>query len=254
MNFIKRTTILAAGLLCLAGAAKAQDFTNSNYFTPVTGDVASPDANGFIGRWLLLEPFDYPNNSNTVFVDSYIRETFAKFSDTYLGGDLAKVPATGKKGDVIRYKMQYEKATFRGFGAPQAPEIVKVDRKLKWHALDSKLFNVKLMRFASDLNREKYGLVFWAVTVIDVPEDMNVRLAVGSNSASMWWIDGEEALILSGDRRMVADDGMSQLLTLKKGKNIVRAAVINGPGMSDMCMRFYNEDGSIVKNITITTK
>ena len=253
MNFIKRTTILAAGLLCLAGAAKAQDFTNSNYFTPVTGDVASPDANGFIGRWLLLEPFDFPNSSNTVFVDSYIRETFAKFSDTYLGGDLAKVPTTGKKGEVIRYKTQYEKATFRGFGAPQAPEIVKVDRKLKWHALDSKLFNVKLMRFASDLNRDKYGLVFWAVTVIDVPEDMTVRLAVGSNSASMWWIDGEEALILSGDRRMVADDGMSARMTLTKGKHVLRGAVINGPGMSDICVRFVDENLKPVKNYTIST-
>ena len=81
---------------------------------------------------------------------------------------------------------------------------------------------------------------------------MVVRLAAGSNSASIWWVNGEKVLTLQADRRMVADDGMSKRLTLKKGKNLVRAAVINGPGMSDMCMRFYTEDGEIFKNFTIT--
>lgn len=38
---------------------------------------------------------------------------------------------------------------------------------------------------------------------------------------------------MSGDRRMVKDDCLSKRLTLKKGKNIIRGAIINGPGMSD---------------------
>ena len=79
-------------------------------------------------------------------------------------------------------------------------------------------------------------------------------MSVGSNSASMWWLNGEETLILSGDRRMVKDDCMSRRLTLKKGKNIIRGAVINGPGMSDFCLRFIDENGNPVKNITITYK
>ena len=79
-------------------------------------------------------------------------------------------------------------------------------------------------------------------------------MAVGSNSASMWWLNGEEAVILSGDRRMVKDDCMSRRLTLKKGKNVVRGAVINGPGMSDFCLRFVYENGEPVKDITISFK
>ena len=47
-------------------------------------------------------------------------------------------------------------------------------------------------------------------------------LSVGSNSASLWWLNGEETLLLSGDRRMVADDGMSKRITLKKGVNVLR--------------------------------
>jgi hypothetical protein len=81
---------------------------------------------------------------------------------------------------------------------------------------------------------------------------INVRMAVGSNSASMWWLNGKEAVILSGDRRMVMDDCVSPRLTLIKGKNIIRGAVINGPGMSDFCVRFLDEKGEPIKDLTIS--
>ena len=58
-------------------------------------------------------------------------------------------------------------------------------------------------------------------------------------------------LLLEGDRRMVEDDGMSPRLTLKKGRNVLRCAVINGPGLSDMCARFIDADGKPVANYTI---
>lgn len=95
-------------------------------------------------------------------------------------------------------------------------------------------------------------MLFWAVTVIDCKEEIkDVRLAVGSNSASMWWIDGEEVLMLSATRRMVADDAMSKRITLKKGRNIIRGAIINGPGMSDFCVRFVDDKGVPVTDFTV---
>ena len=141
-----------------------------------------------------------------------------------------------------------------GGGAPAAAAPATVKDTLTWHSVDSKLFNIKLIRFAlgSSNGQKRYGLIFNAFTVINVDQDVVVRLAAGSNSASIWWVNGEKVLTLQADRRMVADDGMSKRITLKKGKNLVRAAVINGPGMSDMCARFYNEDGTIFKNYTIT--
>ena len=139
------------------------------------------------------------------------------------------------------------------WGVEPETEIKKV--KLTWHALDSKLFNVKLYRYAVGTETGRYGLICRAVTIIDVPEDMeNVRLAVGSNSASMWWIDGEEALILSGDRRMVMDDGVSKRLTLKKGRHVITGSIINGPGMSDFCVRIVDEQGNPVMNYNILNK
>jgi hypothetical protein len=50
---------------------------------------------------------------------------------------------------------------------------------------------------------------------------------------------------------MVKDDAMSARLTLKKGRNILRGAIINGPGMSDFCVRFLDEKGNPVTNYTI---
>ena len=79
-------------------------------------------------------------------------------------------------------------------------------------------------------------------------------LAAGSNSASMWWIDGEEVLLLSGDRRMVKDDVVSRKLTLKKGRHVLRGAVINGPGMSDFCVRFIDGKGRPVTGYKVTLK
>ena len=132
---------------------------------------------------------------------------------------------------------------------------MKVEKQtLTWHAIDSENYNVKLFRFADLLGKQTYGVLFWAVTVIDCPEDIpNVRLAVGSNGASQWWLNGEEVLLLSGDRRMVEDDGMSGRLTLKKGRNVLRCAVINGPGLSDFCVRFVDENGKPVTQKFQTT-
>jgi hypothetical protein len=124
--------------------------------------------------------------------------------------------------------------------------------ELAWHALDSTTWNAKLFRFAYGLNKPEYGILFWAVTVVDCPREIpNVRMAVGSNSASMWWLNGEEAVTLFGDRRMVMDDCVSNRLTLNKGPNVIRGAVINGPGLSDFCVRFIGEDGEPIRDFTL---
>ena len=221
------------------------------YFSPVTTPAAQPDEEGFVRRWMLLEPIDKPNSGNTVFTDSYLREHFGR---QYFKDQQTILPKDGQKVKA-EFKQEQAPAGFgRGFGQaqPAQPEVKTVKQTLTWHALDSENYNVKLFRFAEKWGTKVYGVLFWAVTIIDCEEDIeNVRLAVGSNSASMWWLNGEEALLLSGDRRMVKDDAMSARLTLKKGRNILRGAVINGPGMSDFCVRFIDEKGNPVKNYSI---
>lgn len=199
--------------------------TIAPYFMEASPAIITPDRDGFIRRWLLLEPIDKPNPTNTVFTDSYLRNAF----DTlYFDNQFTVIP---EHGDVVSVG----------------------DQELQWHALESTDFNVKLFRFAFGLEKQIYGVLFWAVTIVESPVEMeNVRMAIGSNSASMWWLNGEEAALLSGDRRMVMDDVVSKRLTLKKGKNVIRGAVINGPGMSDFCLRFLDERGEPVRNLTIS--
>ena len=219
------------------------------YFTPATATPALPDDNGFIRRWLLLEPIDKPNPGNTVFTDTYLREHFNR---EYFKGQQTIVPKDGQKVKAT-FKQEQAPAGFgRGTQAPEKPEVKTVTQTLTWHALDSENYNIKLFRFAEKWGQQVYGVLFWAVTIIDCDQDIeNVRLAVGSNSASMWWLNGQETLLLSGDRRMVEDDAMSARLTLKKGRNILRGAIINGPGMSDFCVRFLDEKGNPVTNYSI---
>ena len=219
------------------------------YFTPATATPALPDDNGFIRRWLLLEPIDKPNPGNTVFTDTYLREHFNR---EYFKGQQTIVPKDGQKVKAT-FKQEQAPAGFgRGAQAHEKPEVKTVTQTLTWHALDSENYNIKLFRFAEKWGQQVYGVLFWAVTIIDCDQDIeNVRLAVGSNSASMWWLNGQETLLLSGDRRMVEDDAMSARLTLKKGRNILRGAIINGPGMSDFCVRFLDEKGNPVTNYSI---
>ena len=96
-------------------------------------------------------------------------------------------------------------------------------------------------------------MLFWAVTIVNCPREMpNVRLAIGSNAASVWWVNGQEVPSLFNDRQTVIDDGVSKRITLKKGANVVRAAVINGGGATDFCARFLDADDTPLKGFTGT--
>lgn len=199
--------------------------TLTRHFTLAANDKKAPDNNGFIQRWLVLEPVKKDIARNNILTEKYLRTTFS--ADNF-STDFMVVPKNGKKVKVA-------------------------GQELKWYALDSKTFNFNLYHFTYAINKPTYGVLFWLVTVIHCPEDIsNVRMAAGANSGGMFWLNGKEALILSGDRDMIADNVTSSLLTLKKGKNIVRGAVINGPGMCNFAVRFLDEKGLPVKNISVS--
>lgn len=188
--------------------------------TPVTTPSKPPSPDGFIQRWLLLEPI--PANGLT---DSQVQAIVKK---EHFPGQFTVVPRDGDK--------------------------VKVgDAELTWHAVDTKLYNVNLYHFAYALNKPTSNVLFWAVTVIQCPRELrNVRLAIGSNAASVWWLNGKEVIGIYGDRQTVIDDGVSKRLTLNKGPNILRAAIVNGGGATDFCARFLDEDDKPIRDLTIT--
>lgn len=240
MNMLRKIMMLVTGTLAVlafqvlsgapgsaASAAMPGDAPRSiaPFFTPAASSPKAPDTDGFLRRWLLLEPINKPNRTNAVFTDSYVRNAM---NTVYFPNQFTVVPHDGDK-------------------------LTVAGEELAWHALDSANFNVKLFRFAYGLNKPAYGVLFWAVTVVNSPRQIeNARMAVGSNSASMWWLNGKEAVILSGDRRMVMDDCVSKRLTLNKGRNVIRGAVINGPGLSDFCVRFIDENGAPIRDISLS--
>ena len=88
--------------------------------------------------------------------------------------------------------------------------------------------------------------------MVDSPREMTgVRLAIGSNAASIWWVNGEEVIGIYNDRQTVIDDGVSKRLTLKKGLNVVRAAIVNGGGATDFCARFLDGEDRPIKGFGV---
>ena len=178
-----------------------------------------PDAAGFIRRWLVLEPIAVP-------------------------------PQLGEAA--IQTLVKGERFAAQRTALPSAGERVAIgDRQLAWHAVDTLGYNLNLFHFAYALGQPTSNVLFWTVTVVDAPRDLpGVRLAIGSNAASVWWLNDEEVIGLYNDRQSVIDDGVSKRVTLKKGPNVIRAAIVNGGGATDFCARFLDEAGNPVKGFT----
>jgi hypothetical protein len=227
VNTIRKRTHLVLAILAgsvLSAAAVAQNDAPRAPATTLARPASAskaPSAEGFIQRWLLLEPI----RTNGQLTDSAVQ--------------------TAVKTDYFPNQFSV---------VPHDSDTVTVGgTELRWHAVDTINYNVNLYHFAYALNKPTSNVLFWAVTVVNAPRDIpGVRLAIGSNAASVWWVNGQEVIGIYNDRQAVIDDGVSKRLTLKKGANVIRAAIINGGGATDFCARFLDEDGNPVKGITIS--
>jgi hypothetical protein len=211
---------LVAGSAVVANAAEnALRYPAPSLTRPDSAGKA-PNAAGFIQRWLILEPI-----SCNGLTDNAVQ---AAVKAEYFPNQFSVVP---KDGDAV---------TVGG-------------TNLTWHAVDTKEYNVNLYHFAHSLGKPSSFVLFWAVTVVNCSEELpGVRLAIGSNAASVWWVNGQEVLGIYGDRQTVIDDGVSKRLTLKKGQNIVRCAVINGGGATDFCARFLDPNEKPLTGFTVS--
>ena len=212
-----------AASICLDAASWRQAAARKpapSLVAPAT-PVKAPNADGFLQRWLILEP----------------------------------IRATGQLTyDAVQTLVKTEHFPNQLTGFPRDGEKVNVGgTELAWHAVDTIAYNVNLFHFAYALEKPTSNVLFWAVTVVHAPRDMNgVRLAIGSNAASVWWVNGQEVIGLYNDRQTVIDDGVSKRLALQKGPNVVRAAIVNGGGATDFCARIVDEDSRPVKGLTVS--
>jgi hypothetical protein len=218
-----------AVLLVIAGACAAQSASPASSAPesprPPAPTLSTPrgatlrvDARGFIHRWLVLEPVPIPGRLTDSAVADALRESALPPGD-----------ALPRDGDTVTVN-----------GAART-----------WHAVDTTHYNVNLYHFAWALSKPTSNVLFWVTTTIDAPREMrDVRLAIGSNAASRWWLNGEPVIALDGDRQSVIDDGVSKRLTLRKGRNTIRAAIINGGGATDFCARFLDANDAPIRELS----
>jgi hypothetical protein len=212
------TLAILTGSVLLATAAGGP--APATLVRPATAEKA-PSAEGFIQRWLILEPIQVNGDPTDRAVQATVRTE-------YFPNQLTMIPHDG------------DKVTVNG-------------TELTWHAEDTVNYNVNLYHFGNLLNKPSSSVLFWVVTIVNCPEEMkDVRLAIGSNDASVWWVNGEEVTGIYGDRQTVVDDGVSKRLTLKKGPNVIRGAIHNRAGATDFCARLLDADGIPIKNFTVS--
>jgi hypothetical protein len=230
MNKFRNTSIpvfvvlVGSALLAMAGAGDdpARDIPRtqpSDFLAVPNSPEKALDADGFLKRWLILDP----------------------------------IPATGVTQSAVQAAVHKEYFPNQFTVIPHDGDKVTVDgTELAWHALDTKFFNFSLYHFGIGLNKSTANVLMWGVTVVNCPEEMhNVRLAIGSNDASVWWVNGQEVIGIYGDRLDFIDDGVSKRLTLKKGPNVIRCAIHNQGGMTDFCARFLDAEDKPITNLTI---
>jgi len=218
LNIIRIALIFGFGAVSSIPAAGAGDLWPT--LTSPASLEKAPNADGFIQRWLLLEPI-----AANGLTDSAVQGAVKK---QYFPNQFTVIPHEGDKVTV---------------GAAE----------LTWHAVDTKNYNINLYHFARALGKPTSDVLFWAVTLVNCPREMrDVRLAIGSNAASVWWVNGKEVFGIYGDRQTVIDDGVSKRLTLQKGQNIIRAAVVNGGGATDFCARFLDAADKPIRGLTLT--
>jgi len=177
------------------------------------------EPDGFIQRWLILDPITAQGVTQNEFQ--------AVVKTQHFPDQLTIVPRDGQT-------------------------VSTSGGELTWHAIDTREFKVNLYHFGPMFGKRTDNVFFWVVTVITCPEEIKgARLAIGSNDASVWWVNGEEVIGIYGDRPATIDDGVSKRLSLKKGINVVRGAVHNRAGQSDFLARFLDKDDLPISNIVV---
>ena len=141
----------------------------------------------FLQRWLVLEPITVPGQLTEVRCRRPSKRSTSRASSRVVPRD----------GDRVHRRRRTSSS---------------------WHAVDTTNYNVNLYHFAYALNKPTSNVLFWAVTTsMSRTRCADVRLAIGSNAASVWWLNGEEVIGIYGDRQTVIDDGVSKRLTLTQG-------------------------------------
>jgi len=232
----KSSLVLATLLLSGCGAimemtmnAAAADTTPAATTTAAAPaaafSVTKADSEGFIHDWLILDPIVLADAADQT--EEVIKPILAK---EYFKDQLKVQPQVADKVQVGTNELQWRE--------------VKLDAATK---------QIDLVQFATANSNATESVLFWGLTYVVADEDMSdVKLAIGSDDSSRWWVNGEVVITAYESRGVNADDSQSKAIKLKKGVNEVRFAVSNGGGDSGACARFLDSNGKPVTKLAVS--
>lgn len=222
---IALTLASAAGTMGTASSAPvATKPAAATATAPAARKTFPTNSDGFIQHWLLLEPIALKGvGENSADVEKPM------FAQEYFKNQLTVLPR-GK-----------DKVTVSG-------------KDLVWHMVKVENFDIDLEQFATRNGKPATSGLFFGVTQIIAPEEIkDVKLSIGSDDSSVWWLNGEEVIRVHMGRAVNPDDDKSKPLTLKKGVNVLRFAVLQNDGPSGACARFFDLADKPLTNIQVST-
>jgi len=179
-------------------------------------------------------------------------QTFAGDDDGFIRHWLALTPIA-LNADVSTHAEASEKPLFdkeyfpnQNTVTPAADAKVTVaDKELTWKAVACAV----PWTFAEVTENALFLAATYVVCDAELPD---LTLAIGSDDSSLWRVNGQEVIRVYAGRGVDRDQDKSPPLTLKKGVNVLSAAVINGLGPAGLCARFLDKDGQPVKGLKVT--
>ena len=183
-----------------------------------------PDDDGYIRNWLVLEPIKLEDSSST-----------------------------HEEGT---QKPMFDKEYFKGQkeATPKAGDKASVDGKdMAWKAVESDDAVLDLAKFASDAGKESEHAMYFGVVYLTADKEMpDVKLSIGSDDSSVWWLNGKEIVRVYAGRPIEKDQDKSEAVTIKRGPNVLKFAVINGDGPTAAAARFVDKDDKPVKDLKVS--
>lgn len=183
---------------------------------PLVTAGLTPDSDGYLRDWLLLEPFELDEKAS-----DHTEESESAFFDRELFPE--QFMAKPKDGDRVM------------IGAKAATWKVG-------HSTES------VIQFEEHEN-SMYLATVYVISDREVPDAV---LSVGSDDSSCWRVNGAEVLRVFEGRAVEPDQNRSRSFTLRKGSNIIYAAVINGGGEVGLSARILDAEGKPIPSLILS--
>lgn len=176
-----------------------------------------PDADGYLRDWLVLDPFEIGDKAGENTEEAQ-KAFFAELIPN-------QFKATPKAGEIVRISPAAGDRTWKAIHSEEP--AVMIDAK----------------------ENSMYLAVVYVTSPVAVAE---ARLSIGSDDGSSWRVGPSEVLTVYAGRPVALDENTSRPFTLAKGVNVIRVAIINGPGDVGLSARILDPAGKPLTDLTVS--